>query len=74
MVIQKKEKYITNLFVKQAMTRCDPELDSGYTKADLHERKTGYFCVHFARGCCCEGPNCRYFHRVPSLEECENVD
>lgn len=38
-----------------ALTRCNPETDSGYTKADLYEKFSSNFCFHFARGCCCEG-------------------
>lgn len=43
-----------------------PEIDTGFTKADKMEGKSAtYFCVYFARGCCSEGSNCRYYHRVP---------
>jgi len=48
-----------------AKTRCEPEVDSGYTKADFMEKHSNYYCVHFAKGSCAEGPNCRYYHRVP---------
>jgi len=56
------------------MTRCDPEIDTGYTKADLTDKLTTYFCIHYAKGCCCEGVNCKYYHRVPSLQECITID
>ena len=36
-----------------ALSMCDPDLDTGYTKADLYEGNRSYFCVYFARGCCC---------------------
>lgn len=51
-----------------------PDIDSGYTKADLYERYSTYFCLFFARGCCAEGVNCRYYHRIPTIEECEKID
>jgi len=41
-----------NVFREMALTRCDPELDIGYTKADLYEKTTAYYCRHFAKGCC----------------------
>ena len=71
------DKYLTDNKFKdreQALTRCDPELDSGYTKADHTEKFSSYFCIHFSRGCCCEGANCKYFHRVPTYDECTSID
>jgi hypothetical protein len=59
---------------EQAPTKINPELDIGYTKADVYEKNQSYFCIHFARGCCAEGHNCRYFHHIPTLEECMNID
>ncbi len=56
------------------MTKCDPELDSGYTEADLKEGFVSYICIHFIRGCCSEGVNCKYYHRIPTLEECKQID
>ena len=54
-----------------ALHKCDPELDSGYTKADsMEKRGNAYFCVYFARGCCTEGKNCRYYHRIPIHDDC----
>lgn len=52
-----------------AVTRCHPDIDSGYTKADLYERFSSYYCMHFARGCCCEGVNCKFYHRIPATDE-----
>ena len=46
----------------------------GYTKADMYEKFSSYFCMHFAKGSCSEGANCRYYHRIPSIEECEKID
>jgi hypothetical protein len=48
-----------------------PDIDSGYTKADLYEKFSTYFCLFFARGCCAEGVNCRYYHRIPTMAESE---
>lgn len=71
------DKYLTDNKFKdkeQAITRCDPELDSGYTKADHTEKFSSYFCIHFARGCCCEGANCKYYHRIPAYDDCLTID
>lgn len=58
-----------------ALTKCNPELDVGYTAADLFNEKGGaYFCLFFARGCCSNGVNCKFYHKVPAIEDCENVD
>ena len=59
---------------EQAPTRIDPRLDPGYTQADVYNKNMAYFCIHFARGCCALGHNCRYFHHLPTLEECTRVD
>ena len=59
---------------EQAPTKIDPEEDIGYTRADVYEKNQSYFCIHFARGCCAEGHNCRYYHHIPTLEECMNID
>ena len=53
-----------------ALYRCDPELDSGYTLADTQPGSSeGYFCAFFAKGCCTKGSECRYKHRIPTLED-----
>ncbi|CCG84745.1 protein of unknown function [Taphrina deformans PYCC 5710] len=57
-----------------AETKCDPERDSGWTKGD---KKTGsFFCLFFARGCCPDGPDCQYLHRLPQATDMysPNVD
>jgi hypothetical protein len=47
--------------------RCNPETDSGETKADLMSSKQHqYICLHFARGKCVQGPNCTFYHRIPN--------
>jgi len=45
--------------------RCDPERDSGRTRA------TGdaYICIYFAQGRCEKGPDCLFYHRVPTEED-----
>jgi hypothetical protein len=70
------DKYLNDYIVRQrtpASTRCDPEKDIGYTKADLFEPETSYWCLHFVRGCCAEGANCSFFHHLPSLQECKKI-
>lgn len=53
-----------------ALYRCDPELDAGYTAADTHPGSSeAYFCAFFAKGCCTKGSECRYKHRIPTLED-----
>jgi len=38
------------------------------------EKFSTYFCVHFVRGCCAEGANCRFYHRIPTFEDCLKID
>ena len=55
--------------------KCNPILDTGYTRADKQQKKNNsYFCLYFARGCCCEGVNCRYYHHVPTFEEVQYIE
>lgn len=71
------DKYLSDDKFKereQAVTRLNPETDVGYTKADLFNKNQSYFCFHFSKGCCVEGQKCRYYHHVPTLEECLGVD
>jgi hypothetical protein len=51
---------------ERAETRCKIATDAGYTKADKTGAGSGYFCIHFARGACANGADCRYFHRIPT--------
>ena len=30
--------------------------------------------MFFARGSCANGVNCRFYHRIPSIEDCQAVD
>jgi hypothetical protein len=58
-----------------ALTKCNPELDVGYTAADLfNEKGAAYYCLFFARGCCSNGVNCRYYHKIPCIEDCECIE
>eukprot|EP00350_Pseudokeronopsis_sp_OXSARD2_P011846 CAMPEP_0170552120 /NCGR_PEP_ID=MMETSP0211-20121228/10072_1 /TAXON_ID=311385 /ORGANISM="Pseudokeronopsis sp., Strain OXSARD2" /LENGTH=162 /DNA_ID=CAMNT_0010859679 /DNA_START=245 /DNA_END=736 /DNA_ORIENTATION=- len=64
------DKYLTdrNQMVERApsLYKCNPQIDTGFTKADKFEKKgSTYFCVYFARGACTEGTNCRFYHRAP---------
>lgn len=53
-----------------ALYRCNPELDAGYTAADTQPGNSeAFFCAFFAKGCCTKGNECRYKHRVPTLED-----
>lgn len=55
--------------------RCNPELDAGYTAADTQPGSSEpYFCAFFAKGCCTKGSECRYKHRIPTLEDEYTLD
>ena len=57
------------------MFKCNPEIDTGYTKADKFEKKgAAWFCVYFARGACTEGVNCKFYHRVPQEEDLDRAN
>lgn len=73
------DKYLTDRKEEKekvpALYRCNPALDTGYTKADIQEKEGGaYFCIFFAKGCCTEGVNCRYYHKVPTKEDLEKIE
>lgn len=57
-----------------AESMCDPIRDSGWTKAD--KTPGSFFCLFFARGCCPDGPDCPYLHRLPQPTDiyAPNVD
>ena len=59
-----------------ATTRCNVAKDAGYTRADkdAREGKECFFCIHFARGCCCKGSKCEYFHRIPLPADMAKID
>ena len=57
-----------------AKNRCDPYEHCGYTKADTVERRQSYFCFHFARGNCYLGHDCGFYHHIPTLDECLEID
>lgn len=46
-----------------AKTRCIIARDAGYTRADAMGTK--YCCIHFARGSCHQGHECKFLHRLP---------
>ena len=71
------DKYLSDKKDKEreaAATRCEPEVDAGYTKSDKMEKYSTYFCIHFARGCCAEGANCKFYHRIPTQDESSQID
>lgn len=73
------DKYLTDRKEERekipAMHKSNPTLDTGYTKADLQEKEGGaFFCMYFAKGCCAEGVNCRYYHRVPTKEDADKIE
>jgi len=59
---------------EKALARCEPEIHSGYTKADMYEKFSTYFCLHYNHGACTEGVNCKYYHHPPTLRECLKID
>ena len=61
---------------KQAvLERCCVETDAGATKADLcGDKKSRSFCLHFAKGMCAKGAECHFFHRIPLLEDNQQID
>ncbi len=64
------ENWSTNeLGMEPAENRCVVATDAGYTEADKGKGGNKYFCIQFARGKCAMGVNCRYYHRVPTLED-----
>ena len=71
------DKYLTDRKEEKekipAQHKCNPTLDTGYTKADL-KGNDSFFCLFFAKGCCSEGVNCLYFHRVPLIEDCHRIE
>ncbi|KAL6945136.1 hypothetical protein ACO0QE_002582 [Hanseniaspora vineae] len=57
--------------------RCDPVRDTGYTRADKYMKQKSlsrnnnalvYHCLYFAKGVCCKGSKCEYFHHIPTNE------
>lgn len=50
----------------KAETRCDIARDSGYTRGDA--RKSTTVCLFFARGCCPQGSDCTFLHRLPPTQ------
>lgn len=60
---------------KIPFTKCDPESQSGLTRANNKSISADpLFCVFFARGCCGKGFECRYLHRVPTMEDEKHIE
>lgn len=53
------------LAAKVRETRCDPERDSGKTRAVTGDP----ICVFFAQGRCSNGPACDFWHRIPNQDD-----
>lgn len=73
------DKYLTDRKEEKeqipAMYKCNPGLDTGFTRADKQEKEgSAFFCLYFAKGCCSEGVNCHYYHRVPTLEDAVKIE
>lgn len=68
----------------KAADRCVLDLDAGFTRADAISKhgkdhsKNGkdrrYFCIHFSHGVCAKGSECKYYHRIPTLEDDARCD
>lgn len=56
---------------EKATTRCRPKYDQGMTLADVSDNK--YICIHFAMGNCTHGSECKFLHRVPTIEDTKQV-
>ena len=57
---------------EHADARCVIAQDAGLTRADFNS-KSSHFCLHFARGKCSNGADCRFYHRLPTGEESDNI-
>ncbi|RYG58410.1 hypothetical protein EON64_21355 [archaeon] len=61
-----------------ASDRCHLDTDAGYTKADMlnsaDRKNKRYFCLHFARGQCAKGPDCMFYHRIPTPTDDAHTD
>ncbi|KAJ4458991.1 putative Pre-mRNA-splicing factor cwc2 [Paratrimastix pyriformis] len=56
---------------QKSSTRCDALRDSGRTRGD--DRDNARLCVFFAKGCCVNGPDCTFLHRIPTGEDERNL-
>mmetsp|Transcript_31585 Transcript_31585/g.75709 ORF Transcript_31585/g.75709 Transcript_31585/m.75709 type:complete len:349 (-) Transcript_31585:165-1211(-) len=70
------QKYENDRFNKKdrepATHTCNPEMDVGWTQADLKlkaGKKGSVFCIYFAMGRCNKGHMCQYYHRIPTPED-----
>lgn len=72
-------KYVSESWDKginkdKALDRCNLEQDAGFTRADgilvpHKKQEKHFFCLHFARGMCTKGAECKYYHRIPTPED-----
>ncbi|KAG0218362.1 Pre-mRNA-splicing factor [Mortierella sp. NVP41] len=52
---------------EKSLYRCDPVKDTGRTKGTYNPN--AYFCAFFAKGCCPNGEDCGWLHRIPTLQD-----
>ncbi|KAG0363813.1 Pre-mRNA-splicing factor [Gamsiella multidivaricata] len=52
---------------EKAAYRCDLTKDSGRTKGTYNPN--AYFCAFFAKGCCPNGEDCGWLHRIPTRQD-----
>lgn len=77
-------KYMTNSYEngaskEKASDRCVTETDAGFTRADgvlvkTSKKEKHFFCLHFARGMCAKGAECKFYHRIPTPEDDAGCD
>ncbi|KAG0329150.1 Pre-mRNA-splicing factor [Dissophora globulifera] len=51
----------------KAAYRCDPAKDYGRTRGTFNPN--AYFCAFFAKGCCPNGEDCNWLHRIPTHQD-----
>ncbi|KAF9104677.1 Pre-mRNA-splicing factor [Mortierella sp. AM989] len=56
-----------NNSLEKAPYRCNPIKDSGTTKGTYNPN--AYFCAFFAKGCCPNGEDCNWLHRIPTRQD-----
>ncbi|KAG2389411.1 hypothetical protein C9374_013971 [Naegleria lovaniensis] len=57
--------------IDAAESRCNIKTDAGWTVGCT--LKDPFFCLFFAKGCCAEGPNCKYLHRIPTSADISRI-
>ncbi|KAL9651188.1 hypothetical protein ABK040_008259 [Willaertia magna] len=57
--------------IEPAETRCNIKEDAGWTVGCTLQDP--FFCIFFSKGCCAEGPNCKYLHRIPTTVDVKRI-